>query len=267
MITRVRRILGNNGTFMGGKWCIYPVIQNGNLVGTDEPATNITPELSLDGVNKWYSLQADTTTGDIIAKFGDSGTSKIDNEDSFRILINNTLVLLTWEESNLYYIGNDQSVADYLLAEVGNEVCFESEWVHPFCKSINASNDGGDLRGYIKGGYGQINNPFFVTGEEINAFTVNVSNRVLQLSIVGGGKVDNKGFIKLTAEPGEYILPWSDANTRYELTLATGDPLINYIDSNQGRWVEYCFEPIEALTDNAGVILTTDAGEILVQGV
>ena len=103
--------------------CITSVVQDGDWVGSDEPATNIEPPETNDGIKK-YSIRSNTVTGDIIVRFGDSGDEKPDGIGAIRFTVNGITVMLSWNDTDLYFIGNDIDIANYMLSEVGNKVCF-----------------------------------------------------------------------------------------------------------------------------------------------
>ena len=104
--------------------CFTPaVLQDGDWVGSDEPATNIVPPTTASG-EKIYSFRANTTIGDFVLKIGDTGVDMMDNVYIFIVSHNGTEVGLQWDDTNKYYVGNDIDAAQYFLTQVGEELCF-----------------------------------------------------------------------------------------------------------------------------------------------
>ena len=116
------KFLGAVSSAIKTNLCFDPVIQTGDKVGSDDPATNMDPAYTSTGT-LIYSFQADTSTGDIILKLGDDGTTKEDNVFIISIKHNGTEIGLQWDDTGKYYIGNDIDIANDWAAEVGNKLC------------------------------------------------------------------------------------------------------------------------------------------------
>ena len=111
------------GTAIIDNACFDPVLKNGDLVGTDEPATNLYPPHASDGT-PIYSFTANVSTGDFILKMGDTGDIEIDNALFFVMRHNGMEIGMQWDETNKYYLGNDYDAAQYFNTKVSEKLCF-----------------------------------------------------------------------------------------------------------------------------------------------
>ena len=112
--------------------CLMPLIQlTDGWYGFDigQSPTGVIDPTHTSDLQLVYAFKFDTVSGDWILQFGDAGDElalnahtgviqfEIDDADN---------VLLTWNEANLRYEGNDVGTAEAVVVELGNEVCFAS---------------------------------------------------------------------------------------------------------------------------------------------
>ena len=103
--------------------CITEVKQFGTEYGSSEPATEIEPTHTADGV-LIYSFRADTSDGSCEMRFGDSGDEQLTNTETLIYEYGTTSFQMEWDDTAKLYSGVDMSAAEALAAEVGNKVCF-----------------------------------------------------------------------------------------------------------------------------------------------
>ena len=113
-------VIGSGGT----NTCFTTVLQSGDWVGSDEPATNIEPPTTSDGT-LIYSFRANIVSGEWIMRFGASGDEKLENVSVGIYEHGYLTVALTWDPVNLWYDGDNLEAALELETLVGTEHCFK----------------------------------------------------------------------------------------------------------------------------------------------
>ena len=107
----------------GTNTCFTSVLQIGDWVGSDEPATNIEPPITSTGV-LIYSFRANVVSGEWVMRFGDAGDEQLENVSIGIYEHEHFTIALTWDTDNLWYDGYNPEAALALETLVGEEHCF-----------------------------------------------------------------------------------------------------------------------------------------------
>jgi len=125
-------VLCSAGSAYVENMCINPVLQNGGVVGSDVPATNIDPTHTSDGT-LIYSIQADTTTDEVTARFGDNGDEQLYTDDTHTNTISQIYikhdkysVILLWDNVSSLYRGTSIEITKSMADAVGSEYCMQA---------------------------------------------------------------------------------------------------------------------------------------------
>ena len=108
---------------IGTNTCFTTVLQSGDWIGSDEPATNIDPAHTANNI-LYYSFRANIVSGEWILRFGDTGNTKLENASVGFYDHRHLTVALTWDPINEWYDGENLEAAHALEALVGTEHCF-----------------------------------------------------------------------------------------------------------------------------------------------